>query len=437
MKKNEGSFLKPASCNKLLTSSAAFYYLGTKYQFNTKIGHNGKLEGGILEGDLVITASGDPSISNRFYKDKSDICIALREWAKVLKKKGIKTITGNIIGDDDFFNDEYYNPGWKPSSRGEWYAAEVGALCFNDNCVDMKIRGNEKAGMVAKITLKPNTSYVNVINQIQTTQSENGGIYFEREDKTNDIYVNGSIIKNGSTTEYASVHNSTLYTCTVFKEVLEEEGIMVKGKALDIDEISDEKSVRENLVTLYVNKSVDMANIVKIINRNSQNLYAEQVLKTIGKEVKGEGSFNAGISAVKDFLKKSGVYRNKWTMVDGSGLSAGNRVSPQMLVELLEYMRGRKDWPAFKGSLAQPGKKGSLRTRINQTEEDKKLGKYIYAKTGTINGVLTITGIISSKEHDDILFSIMLNDYECSVTEGRNLLDSLAKEIVKYHLTTK
>ena len=431
--KNENDFFKPASCNKLLTTSSAFHYLGTDFRYKTNLCYKGTIKDNMLEGDLIVVGSGDPSFSARFSKNPKDTTIIFKEWAGILKKKKIKRVTGNIIGDDDIFDDVYFYKGWYPWERAEWYEAEVSGLSFNDNCIDIYFKWDDVAGQLSSSKISPDTSYVSFNNDVKTTDTKSYNISYKRGDKSNEIYASGVIPVRRAGTEWVTIYNPTLFCVTVLKETLQREGITVDGEAIDIDDLKDKAPFKEELQTIAVHKSPPLPRLINVINRISHNFFAEQIFKTLGCTIKGEGSFEKSSEAVQDFLKKMGIYKEGFVMVDGSGLSHLNRVSPRMFVDLLRMMRNSKEWELFLHSLPQGGERGSLKNRFNKSPEEKYLGKFIFGKTGYIGEVITLTGIITNQKGQDLFFSIMVNDYKCKDERVRKMVDEITLAFAKYH----
>lgn len=421
--------LKPASCNKLLTSAAALYYLGSAYTYTTRVYYSGQIKGKKLAGDLVVVGSGDPTISGRFQENKRDVTKILRDMAKDIRKAKIRIVTGDLVGDDDYFDDVYFGKGWYPKERGEWYCAEISALSFNDNCIDILWKGARKQGRPARFTLNPETDYVNLVNQVTTGEAKgSANLSYLREDKSNTIVAKGTVPAKGEDYDSAAIYNPTAFFVNVFDDVLREKGVKIQGSPRDIDTLSDEKKaeLRQRLRTVSFFVSPPLSEIVKVVNRRSQNFYAEQLLRTLGAEVKGEGSFEAGVEAVEEFLHKEDIYKPGHIMIDGSGLSYLNRVSAHQLVDLLRFMHGYKEGAVFFDSLPRGGQAGaSLSTRFHDTPEERAVESRILGKTGYIGGVHSLTGMVTNAVGKKMFYSIIVNDFGCPNSVARGLIDKL------------
>jgi D-alanyl-D-alanine carboxypeptidase/D-alanyl-D-alanine-endopeptidase (penicillin-binding protein 4) len=422
--------LTPASCNKLHTTAAALYYLGSNYTYSTPLYYHGKIEDTTLIGDLIVVGSGDPTISGRFNKDTDDLTKTFREWAAALKKLGIRSIKGDIIGDDDYFDDEYFGKGWYPDERGEWYSAEISALSFNDNCIDVHWQGARKPQQPAIYRINPETPYVTFISRVETGKRDSDvTIDYKREDKSNKIVAHGSISARKKRIGYATIYNPTLFFVTVLKETLEREGIKVLGKPMDIDELPDKAPYRTDLTLVATYTSPPLSEIIKVIHIQSQNFYADQLFKTLGKIRKGEGRFIAASEAVSEFLHKENLYRPGHVMIDGSGLSHLNRVSPEQLVAVMRFMHGHKEAKTFFDTLPRGGKGGTLSSRFGASEQERSIGERVRGKTGWLGSVESLSGILTNAADKEFFYAILVTGFEGSHDGPQKLVDQIVVQL--------
>jgi D-alanyl-D-alanine carboxypeptidase/D-alanyl-D-alanine-endopeptidase (penicillin-binding protein 4) len=431
---NQDAALKPASCHKIQTGAAALHYLGKNFRYATTLCMQGRISGKILEGDLVVKGSGDPSISGRFAKDPNDITWIFRNWAKELKKLGISKITGDVIGDDDYFDDQYFGPGWTAEERGEWYSAEISALSFNDNCVDVLWKGSGGAGKEASYKLNPETSFIIFVNEVTIGDKGLKETSFSRKDKKNVIMARGRVPKGKSSIDWCTIYNPTLYCATVLKETLQKEGIEISGVPLDLDDDPARKEIVQSdsaTSPVAVYESPPLMTLLDIVDAKSQNFYAEQIYKTIGRRVKGEGSFLRSSDAVQEFLKKEKLFENGSVVMDGSGLSYLNRVSPRQLVGVLRYLSQKPYWHEYLDTLPRGGKKGYLIDIWTKTAEEMEIAPRIYGKTGYIGGVVGLTGVVYDANGREIFYSILINGFEGSVDSARSVANAIAFEVAR------
>lgn len=427
--------LKPASNHKLFTSAAGLHILGPDYTWKTDIAMTGDIANGVLEGDLIIIGRGDPTLGARFHPtDSRDLTYIFRDWARQVRENGIRQIRGDIIGDDDYFDDVFFGANWYPDERAEWYCAEVSALSFNDNCIDILWKGGRSAGSSPTFTFNPTTSYCRINNLVKTVSNKvaEASLTYHREETSNIIRAEGTIPARKEKYDYAAIHNPTLFTATIIKETFEREGIKVIGQARDIDDLTTKALVRDGQKVLFTHESPPLIRIVEVINRNSQNLYAELLLRTLGRHDSGTGSFHSGCRAVEKFLLQNRLHRYGFCCVDGSGLSYLNRTCARMLVDLLMYMDGSMYRTQFLDSLPQGGERGSLRVRFKNSDRARALAPKIFAKTGYIGGVHTLSGYIDMADSHRVAFSVLLNDFANSDDDARLLVDEIAVEIAGY-----
>jgi len=425
-KQNENKLFMPASDLKLVTSAAGLYYLGPMYRFKTEIYSVGTVDGSILNGDLIIKGFGDPTISGRFNND--DMTKIFRDWADTLLASGIDEIKGNILGDDNAFDDTGLGEGWAWDYESDWFAAPSGALSFNDNCVDIVIKPGKK-GEKATLTIAPEPKYAVVMNKVFTVGKDSTtSVKIFRERGTNVISVYGAIREGTDSVKvYGTINNPTQYFVVTLKSILEEKGISVSGFASDIDDITNQPDYTQAKL-LFTHYSVFLKDIIKVLNKNSQNFYAEQLLKTIGYETKGFGSAARGILSVKSFLKGIGVNTDNMEMVDGSGLSRLDLISPSQLSVLLNYMYKSDLFTYFYNSLPVGGVDGTLANRMRKTRAQNN----VRAKTGYINGVRSISGYLFTGDKEPIVFSIIANNFTVPVALADNLQDLVCIRLANF-----
>jgi D-alanyl-D-alanine carboxypeptidase/D-alanyl-D-alanine-endopeptidase (penicillin-binding protein 4) len=416
---NSDSRFIPASNTKLFTTAAALEKLGPDYSYQTEIYACGPIDSfGLLNGDLLIKGSGDPTISDLYI---------LEEWADNIKTMGITEISGDVIGDQgDFIPEKLVsiiprsaNKLVRPKKRLAW---RLSGLSFRENVVVVTLKGGKVGKPLTVITDPPMA--VNIKNLSRTIAGSYSTVNKKIKNKdgtyttkTRRVYNNGKA--------YASFDGTTLkitgklaagaskkftfiakepenHFARIFCELLKERGIRISGNARASQE---QIPVRENNTSLlYVHYSEPLSEIIKIINKKSHNLYAESLLQTIGAEVDGEGSREKGSSAERDIISQMGL--GQVDLFDGCGLSRQNEVSPLQVVNLLKYMHEQPYWDVFYKSLAIGGIDGTLEGRFSQPDFCGR----VYAKTGSIGGVSALSGYLTAKNGKMFAFSIMVNN---------------------------
>jgi D-alanyl-D-alanine carboxypeptidase/D-alanyl-D-alanine-endopeptidase (penicillin-binding protein 4) len=426
-KRNEDKFFVPASNLKLFTTAAGLLLLGPNYRFSTKIWTNGYFSGSTLYGDLIIQGRGDPTISGRFYNN--DINYVFDTWIDSLAELGIDKIKGNIIGDDNLFDDIGLGEGWSWDYETDWYAAQSSAISYNDNCIDLSLYYDSKNDSII-VKQTPDLKNIIVLNNVRpAVDGEQTRIDVYRERGTNVINVFGRMKKGVDTlVTYSTVRNPTLFTMQAFKNRLESMGIRVNGYAMDIDDY--DRNLDYNKMTLmFTGYSQELNEIIKVINKNSQNFFAEQLLKTIGLEINGFGSAEKGISAIKELFREIGINPDNIVMVDGSGLSNLNMITPKQVVELLKYMYSNKEmFPYYYNSLPIAGVDGSLGQRMKGTTAEN----VVRAKTGFISHVRSLSGYAVTADDEPVAFSMIANNFNVPVKLAENLQDLVCLRITNF-----
>jgi D-alanyl-D-alanine carboxypeptidase/D-alanyl-D-alanine-endopeptidase (penicillin-binding protein 4) len=424
---NEQKSFMPASNMKLFTTSAALTSLTPDFRYTTTLIANGVVKGGILDGDLILKGSGDPTISGRYNGGK--VTETFEQWADSAKAKGIWEIKGNLVGDDNCFDEDFYGDGWDANYETDWYAAQFGGIMFNDNCVDMTVVAGDSIGAPAKVSWIPDTKYVSVLNETVTAAPESSYyISFYRERGTNIIHVRGRFPVNKPTwIESIAIDNPTLYTMTVLKEVFESKGIKVDGSAKDIDAFKTPPTYAET-TQIASFTSIPLSDIVKTVNKPSQNLYAEQLFRTMGMVFYKQGGMTTGRYVAHPIFSRWGMDTTRLQVVDGSGLSRLNLVSPSNIVGLLTGMYQGKYFQPFYESLPIAGVDGSLKNRMKGTKAENN----VHGKTGFIGYVRSLSGYVTSLDGEMFAFSMIANHYTVPTSMAEKIQNEVCMRLAYF-----
>jgi D-alanyl-D-alanine carboxypeptidase/D-alanyl-D-alanine-endopeptidase (penicillin-binding protein 4) len=430
--RNAWRALTPASNMKVFTTAAALDILGPDYQYRTDLYARGRIKDGVLEGDLFIRGSGDPSFGGELDDENNTMPTQpFFEWANALKNLGINTITGNIIGDDDIFDDMAVGEGWESEDYNKYYAAQISGLPLTENMVGIKVRGRGR-GLKGEITWEPgNTNYVNIINDT----NRGGGL--QRANHSNTISVRTSVREGREGLWTIPIENPTLMFATVLKETLQRTGITVLGEAMDVDSLVEKPNYRSSwqMKVVASHYSSPLKDIVKIINKKSHNMYAEHLLKTVGAHASWDGiprpgSAQRGSRAIKEFLRRIGADTEPIIIVDGSGLSRINKITPAAMVRILEYMWNHPNpevRDAFYNSLSIAGIDGTLKKRMKSYPT---MGN-VHGKTGFISNVRSLSGYVQTMAGTPIAFALICNGFS-SRSAVTNIQDNIVKLIAKF-----
>jgi len=397
---NKDLSLAPASNMKIFTTATALYKLTDTFRFDTNI--YGNVSNGKVEGDLIIYSNGDPTHCVYFNKPPVKI---FEDMAQNLYLQGIRMIEGDLIADDSFFDRNLRGKGWKDEYKFESYSAEISPLSLNENVVDVRISPGKASGLPAVVTLFPPAGIFSIVNKAVTSNKDQTISVYPGENN-NRITIAGSIPVSYSTMEiYVNVHQPALYTASVFAKILKARGIKIKGHVRLID-LKKESYKRNELVLLCSHKSPPLPRAIAYINKESDNLSAEMLLKTLGGIYNGYGTSENGSSIVKGFLGYIGTDVKGLTMVDGSGLSPENRVTARIIVDILTFMNNSEYRKSFIDSLSVAGVDGTLKKRFRGTRANGNLK----GKTGTLNGVSALSGYVTTSYGQSLVFSIVSNN---------------------------
>ncbi len=421
----------PASNIKIFTTVFALEKLGPDFRYRTAVYLKGRrANDSVFIGDLIIRGSGDPTISGRYYEGR--VTRIFENWADTLKHLGIRRITGRIIGDDNLFCDERLGKNWEWDSESYWYSAQVGALVFNDNCIDWYLSPTQP-GQPARLQIVPNTAYVTVNNSVFTSASPNSrsSVDFTRDRYSNYINAVGTVSRaSGTIMGNTAIHNPTLYFATVLRETLVRNGIAVEGPPEDIDDLPDfvytEKDT--DVVSAAVYLSPALNELLKVVNKRSQNLFAEQILRTVSAVNQGEGCGERALQMERTFLSAIGLDTASMVIHDGSGYARSSMVSPADIVHTLVYIREHRHWKPFRESLAIAGVDGTINYRMKNSAAYNN----VIAKTGYIDHVRSISGFVKTADQEELVFSILCNHFTVDKLEIEKVQDAILIKLAEF-----
>jgi len=467
---NPDHLFVPASNVKLLTTAAALALAGPDYRFHTTIETTGKLESdGRLLGDLVIVGRGDDNISGRVlpYQLKTERVSpptqVLEELAGQIVQKGIKIVDGDLIGDDSFYSAQRYAEGWAYDDLQWIDGAPVSALTFNDNVLFIRIHPGLQVGDKALVTLDPETTYYEVDNRILTSAAGVARkIGLHREPGSTKVVMWGSLpLNDPGLSEAVSIEDPAEFTAQLFRSILEKRGIAITGKTRarhgELAQFFDQPSppplagqtperccsappdttatqaqteppviptVKPQVLAEHI--SLPLLEDVRVTNKTSQNLHAELLLRLIGRLRNGDGSFEGGTAVRRQFLLKAGLKSDEFFLLDGSGLSRRDLITPAAIVQLLIYA-SRQPWgAAYEQTLPVAGVDGSLADRFVNTPA----GGLVHAKTGTLSHTNALSGYGQTRSGHRFVFSIFCNNHNLPPGKVTAAIDSIVVLLV-------
>jgi serine-type D-Ala-D-Ala carboxypeptidase/endopeptidase (penicillin-binding protein 4) len=405
--KNANQFFVPASNMKLVTALGAIETLGLDYRFRTTIATDAEIRDGTLEGDLLILGGADPTLGARIASwdverlDRGDPLAVLKGWAEELKRQGIRRIKGDVVGDSSIFGEPSLGNGWSWDDLAWGYAAPVTGLPFNENLAVVHLEEDE-AGVPPRVRVEPPIAPLRVINLLRpTNHPEQGPIRAVRASQGITV-LRGRKQQSQPRLLTLSIDHPA-YFAQMFKETLEAAGIKIEGEArIRSERLPGTQEMKE----LVVYESPDLRWIIRVLLKVSQNLYAETLLRMLSPAVAGKTS-EEGIGYLEGLLERSGVPLDGVVIADGSGLSRYNLLTPQTVVDILQYIYGRPYRDDFMGSLPVGALDGTLRYRMIGSS-----GAATRAKTGSLANVRALSGYIRRSDGELLAFSLILNHFK-------------------------
>ena len=449
---NADRYFTPASNTKLFTTTLAMSTLGPEYRFRTTLETQGTLDtAGRLRGDLVLVGRGDPDFSNRRipYDAKNPVDGSsnkpLAELVDAIVAKGVKEIDGNIVADDSYFPYEPFPEGWAIGDMPFDYGAAVSAICFDDNGLDVKVTPGDHVGAPAWVAAEPWPGYDVYAYSVTTGPADSQADFNTVENPgPKQFLVRGSIPLGHTPIDLGmAMPHPADYTAHVLKQMLLARGIRVTGEAraqhapppaegmaFDPPAIMPQTpspATASNTLVLAEHQSPPLIEIVRVLNKVSQNLHAEILLRTVAKVKSGDGSLAAGLKIERQFLTSIGIPPSDVLVDDGSGLSRENIVTPRAVVSLLEYVRGQPWGDAYASTLPVAGVDGTLDNRMKGTPAEGR----VEGKTGTVEHTQAMSGFATTLHGERLIFSMFDNHNGGTGRDAAHVLDAIAQAMVQ------
>ena len=443
--KNDAQLFAPASNAKLLTTSTALALLGPDATIETRVIAAGAPDAnGVVRGDVTLVGAGDASMSGRAYPyaghtDRPNPPLgALAALADQLQQRGVRRVEGNIAGDDTAFPFEPYGSGWAWDDL-EWsWGAPISALTVNDNVVYLAVTPSAQPGDPVTIAWNPEetSSYYTVDNSARTSAAgSEASLGLDRRPGSQEIRIFGTLPAGGPVKHLAlAIQDPAEFAAMAFRQMLLARGIIVTGQAAAHHRSSQDTAIYEqsvlrpltlpasdavssamNLaaplppgsVVLASRTSVPLLEDLTVTNKVSQNLHAEILLRLLGQHYGADGSIVEGARVVRAQMLRAGIDPQDFFFYDGSGLSPQDRVTPRAMTALLRYI-AEQPWGAeFRATLPIGGVDGTLSGRFLQGP----LREHVFAKSGTLDEVISLSGYLVAKSGRTLVFSILCNGH--------------------------
>ncbi len=421
---NSNISLTPASTMKIATTGAALSLLGKDFMFETKLQYDGTFDTstGTIEGNLYITGGGDPTLESEYFKNKEASGTILERWAKVLQSKGVKKITGNVIGDAGIF-DYNMTPGeWVWGDMGNYYGAGASGLSYHDDKYTILYKSGAAGSPTSITAFKPEIKGLELNNNVIANGTEDNA-YIYGSPYTYYRTAQGTIPANRIDYEVdGAMPDPALFCADEFTKALKKNGILISKKATTIRELKESKTYsKSDKHTLYIHFSPTLDSIIRFTNLKSINLFAESILKYLSYKKSGYGTEAEGTAIVTDFWRNKGVDVSGFFMNDGCGLARSNVMTTKTQAQILRVMAKDKNFTTFYNSLPVAGKSGSLGGLCVGTLAENNL----HAKSGYMNRARGYAGYVKNKKGETLCFSLLANNYDCTPTEMKRKLEKL------------
>lgn len=423
----------PASVLKTVTTATALEILGESFRFPTTIAYDGKIEGGVLQGNLYIIGSGDPTLGsehfsenrNSFFEQKNSF---IPLWIKAIKEQGIHTVTGSVISDESIFDTEGVSPKWLREDMGNYYGAGSYGLAVFDNQYKLTLRGGSQGSTPVISGMQPEISSIRFHNYLKTATVSTDSAFILGSPFSNDRYLYGVVPANrGQVTLKGDIPDPALFLAEYLTTCLREEKITVAGNPTCHRILSEEgkwnTTKRHEITTTY---SPTIKEIITITNNASHNLFADALVKYLGLSYQAKSgevisSFGKGVAVVKAYWESKGMDTSSLQMYDGSGLAPTDKVTAALISDILVYMASASP-QIFLQSLPQVGIEGSVRNFLRGS----KLQGKARLKSGGMSRVRCYAGYVNhnGKQYAVALFA---NNYNC---EGREIIQAMERLVL-------
>jgi D-alanyl-D-alanine carboxypeptidase/D-alanyl-D-alanine-endopeptidase (penicillin-binding protein 4) len=422
----------------LFTTALALLRLGPDYRFRTVVmAAQAPDAAGRVAGEVRLVGGGDPSLSGRvipYQKDApaGDPLVRIEALAEQVVARGVRRIEGAVVGDDTAYLWEPYPQGWSQDDAVWEYGAPVSALTLNDNAITLSIRPPARAGQPPELTLTPALDYYVIDNRIQARPGAERRIRLERLPGSRQLRLWGSLSTEGSgaTRLALAVDDPALYAATAFYEALLKRGVAITGGPRAHHRFANEVVDLKNggaptqpaggfeLARL---ESPPLVELLRVVDKVSQNLHAELMLREVARARRQIGTREAGLEELRQLLAEAGLEEASYLFADGSGLSRQNLVAPAAVVKLLRHLDRSPHREAWVTLLPIGGEDGTLANRFDGNPE----GRRVRAKTGTLSHVSALSGYIESRSRGRLAFSLMVNNYRAPSSEIRGVVDKV------------
>lgn len=425
--------LTPASTLKLLTTAAALELLGPHHRFETRLyAQTAPDENGVVNGALYVQGGGDMTLGSPRVPGAQTAKDVLDTWVQAVKKAGITQINGGIVADESMFEGISVAPKVNWENMGNYYAAPVSPLCWNDNLFEVHFKPQLKADAATEIAgTTPQDMDILLENFVTTdgkTKTDNAFIYAAPGQYRMQIFGTIPTTLKGFTIKGA-LPDPALFAVRQLQAALSAQGIKVNGLARTTAQTPDYTA----MTPLHTYKSPELKDIIIIVNKRSFNLYAEMLLRHLAVHAGKKGSLQNGLDELQKFLKTRRIAAPNDTVIyDGSGLSRDNLLTPHVLVNTLRFMTKSPHFTYYYKSLATPDDRGDLLV-LRRFLKQKKQVDSVRIKGGTIDNIKALAGYTKDADGKMMAFAFMANNLAGKDESLFRMHENLIKMLLEAH----
>jgi serine-type D-Ala-D-Ala carboxypeptidase/endopeptidase (penicillin-binding protein 4) len=413
--KNDQHLFTPASIMKMMTAEAALLYLGPDYKFPTTVLTDAQgMNNGIINGNIYLVHSGDPTLT---YNDLTDLMVTLRS-------QQIQGIAGNVYIDNTAYDQSNYGPGWEWDDKRSCFAAPINASIINHNCLSLQMTPGSRPGRAANVIESSHYYYAAISNAVMTKQAHTRTCYVQLGiNENNTISLSGCMPKGNYVWGFSTTISDVMqYNKSLIQSLFKRFAIHVNGNV-------KEGAAPPNLSAIATHQSKPLNVLIKTMLKMSDNIIAGSLFKKMGEYyTRQPGSWERGGLAVKKILSdKASVNITELNVIDGSGLSRDNKVKPAQMMQVLDYaFHNGPTRYEFISSLPIAGVDGTLKHRLYN------VAGRVRAKTGTMQGVVSLAGYVVNKDKEPIAFVIIVNGRNGNIWKYREMEDKIVTALANY-----
>lgn len=426
---NREQSLVPASNLKLLTTATALAILGRDYRFETQLAYDGYIDAeGVLNGNLYLIGSGDPTLGSPEMEGATSMETLLERFRLAVQKAGIRQVAGRVITDELAFSSAANGSHWQWLDLGNYYGCGTFGLNLHENLYYLRFQQQQQLGAIPPVaSITPAIPGLQIINEVKSAKRGSGdNAYIYGAPYSYQRHLRGTIPVGSSTFRIkGAIPDPPLFAAQQLRDALESVGILCLRPPATMRSLGAEAPVPDERKALYTHKSPPLRAIVDRTNMKSVNLYAEALLRAIGRKDSGEGSAEAGLNAIRNYWLGQGLDMGGVQLYDGSGMAPRNVLPPAFFCALLSKMYQSQNLRQdFYDSLPLAGRSGSLKNSLKGTAAEAKLR----AKSGSLEQVRAYSGYVTNRSGEVLAFSVLLNNYDGGGGDARRkLLEIMAR----------